>query len=74
MRSNIFACILKVAGVPMFLVKWLLKAIWFLTYGFVGILYKLTLISGVRSGKIAYTVTSIILLVGLITMINFIKN
>ena len=63
MRSKIFACILKVFGIPVFLVKWILKSIWFLTLGVVGVLYKAKLISGVLAGKKAYTLTSTAILV-----------
>jgi hypothetical protein len=74
MRSNIFAGVLKVVGIPVFLVKWILKAIWFLTYGFVGLLYKASFISGSKSGKIAYTIASTTLLIGVILIVCFIKK
>ena len=74
MRSKFFACILKVVGMPVFLIKWILKSIWFVTYGFVDLLYKTTLISGSKSGKIAYTVASTTLLVGIVLLIYFIKK
>ena len=74
MRSNIFAVVLKVVGIPVFLVKWILKVIWFLTYGFVGLLYKISFINGSKAGKIAYTLVSTILLIGIITFIHFIMK
>ena len=74
MRSRIFACALRVIGVPVFLVKWLLKAIWSLTYGFVGLLYKFSFIKSSKAGKVAYSIISITLLMGLLAMTNFIKN
>lgn len=74
MRSKIFACILKVFGIPVFLVKWILKSIWFLTFGVVGVLYKAKLISGVLAGKKAYTLTSVALLVCVLVIVSVIKN
>lgn len=74
MRSKFFACILKVVGVPLFLVKWILKSIWFVTYGFVGLLYKSNFISGSKTGKIAYTVASTTLLVGIVLVVYFVKK
>ena len=74
MRSGIFAGILKVVGIPVFLVKWILKAIWFFTYGFVGLLYKVSFISGVRSGKVAYTIASTAILICIVLFVYFIKK
>ena len=74
MRSKIFTCVLKVIGTPVFLVKWILKAIWFVTYGFVGLLYKVSLIDGVKSGKVAYTIVSTTLLIGAVLLVWFIKK
>lgn len=74
MRSKFFACVLKVVGVPLFLVKWILKSIWFVTYGFVGLLYKVNFINGSKAGKIAYTVASTTLLVGIVLVVYFIKK
>lgn len=74
MRSMFFACVLKVIGTPFFLVKWILKSIWFLTYGFVGLLYKLGFIDGIASGKKAYTLTSFALLICIVCLVCFVKN
>ena len=74
MRSDIFAGVLKVVGIPMSLVEWILKVIWFLTFGFVGFLYKKGFISGSKSGKIAYTIVSTTLLIGIILMFFFIRS
>lgn len=74
MRSKFFACVLKVVGVPLFLIKWILKSIWFVTYGFVGLLYKVNFINGSKAGKIAYTVASTTLLVGIVLVVYFIKK
>ena len=74
MRSKIFTCVLKVIGTPVFLVKWILKAIWFVTYGFVGLLYKVSFIDGVKSGKVAYTIVSTTLLIGAVLLVWFIKK
>lgn len=70
MRSKFFACVLKVVGIPVFLVK----LIRFVTYGFVGLLYKTSLINESKAGKIAYTVASTTLLVGIVLMFCFIKK
>lgn len=74
MRSKFFACVLKVVGVPLVLIKWILKSIWFVTYGFVGLLYKVNFINGSKAGKIAYTVASTTLLVGIVLIVYFIKK
>lgn len=74
MRSNIFAVVLKVVGIPAFLVKWILKTIWFVTYGFVGFLYKLSFIRGLKAGRIAYTIASTTLLIGIILFVYLIKK
>lgn len=74
MRSKFFACVLKVVGAPLFLIKWILKSIWFITYGFVGLLYKVNFINGSKAGKIAYTVASTTLLVGIVLIVYFIKK
>ena len=74
MRSKFFEGVLKVVGVPVFLAKWILKTIWFLAYGFVGLLYKISFISDSKSGKIAYTIASTTLLICIVLMVTLIKK
>ena len=74
MRSKIFTGALKVVGVPMFLVKWILKFIWFFTFGFVGFLYSAKFIRERKSGRVAYTVISTALLIGVALLFYSIKR
>ncbi len=74
MLRKVFSSILRILGLPLFLVEWILKTICFFSYNGVGLLYKHSFIKSSKAGKVSYILISSIFLVCIIALLRMVKN